>query len=280
MIRRLGMLMSLVVPTAALVAQSANDVPKTLIGVSFGVLPGGSLWEVPNQPITAISTPPNPTSHYPPDVVDLRRDLQPRRPVLSVHGTRFVNSHLGYTAEFDYLAFQTTDACTVVQHGGDPALGAVCDSIPVTSQGPRATTVLQAGLILRPLSGSVLQPYVEGLAGFASTASSTATLTSTVGHAAGAGGSAPLIVNIYQDPRGNTLRPTWTLAAGLATAATQGLQVHVELRDSWIAQSIVTGATQGQGHGEVTPIQSTFRGFMSVLFGFDVVLAKQRGKRY
>jgi hypothetical protein len=265
----------LLYPTASLAAQSTHDAPRTLIGVSIGLLGGGNVWDIANQVITPISVPVDTTHPFTPDIDHLKRDMLSHMPTVSVHVTHFVNTHVGYTGEFNYLGFKTSDACTVTQRGTDPLLGRVCDSIPASSQGARTTTVFQGGLILRPLSSSVLQPYFEGMAGIASTPSSTGTLTSTYGH--DPDGDA-LIVNIYQDPKWGSVQPTWTLAAGLATMAASGLQVHVEVRDSWIAQSIVTGATMGQG--AVTPVQMTFKGWLSVMFGFDIVLAKSRGKRY
>ncbi|MES1259225.1 MAG: hypothetical protein ABUL71_01425 [Gemmatimonadota bacterium] len=41
---------------------------------------------------------------------------------------------------------------------------------------------------------------------------------------------------------------------------------------------VVTGPTSGQGY--VPPSKTAMKGFTSVLVGFDVVLAKQRGRRY
>ena len=273
----------LLLPTGPLAAQSSNDAARTLVGISFGLLPGGLLWEVKNQPIMPISAPPSkpgttPPS-YPPDIWDIQRELVTRRPVIQVHGTRFVNPHVAFTAEFAYLAIKTSDACTVIQHGdidhpGDPALRAVCDSISATAQGAQGSATIQGGVLFRPLDHALLQPYIGALAGFASSSGSSAKLTSTYGYADGG----PTIMAIYHDSKSSNFQPTWTLMAGFGTAATQGLQAHVELRESWIAQSIVTGASAGQG--TETPILRTFNGFFSVLVGFDVVLVKQRGHRY
>ncbi len=274
MIQRLALVALLVLPAGTLVAQT-HDAPRTLIGISVGILSGGNLWDIPNQGITPLTVSPNPAFPYTPDVDHIRRDMEPHRPTLSLHATHFVNAHIGYTGEFNYLGFKTMDACTIVQRGTDPILNRVCDSIPASSQGDRTTTVFQGGLIVRPVASSVLIPYFEGMIGIASTPTSSATLTSTYGH--DVSGNA-LDVNIYQDSRWGTVQPTWTLGAGLATMAATGLQIHIEVRDSWIAQSVVTGGTTGQA--AVTPLQTTFKGWLSVMVGFDIVLAKSRGKRY
>lgn len=263
----------------SLAAQATHDAPRSFIGFSIGEISGGNLWDIAAQPITPISTPVDPGNHYAPDVDHLTRDLAPRRPAFSIHGARFFNAHVGFTAEFTYLAAETRDGCTVVQPGvsRDPLLAAVCDSVPATSQGGRAIQLWQGGLIVRPLANSLVQPYLVGMAGIALTPSSTAALQSIYGHDASAN---PIYVNIYQDPGWSNARPTGTLAAGLATAATGGLQVHIEARDSWIAQSIVTGPTTGQAEGQVTPVAARYRGWVSVFFGFDLVLGRQRGRRY
>jgi hypothetical protein len=251
-------------------AQSTSDAARTMFGVSFGILPGSTLWEVTNQPITPISPPPREGHPYPPDIVDIHRELEPRRPVISVHGTRYLSAHLGLTAEFAHFAIKTRDGCAVVTPGGDPALAAICDSVAATPQGSPSSDVIQAGVVLRASPSSVIQPFALALAGIALTPTSTAALKSDY--------ASETSVTIYSDPQSHNVSPSWTVAAGLATMALPGLQAHVEVRNSWITESIVSGPSLGQSLP--TPVKSTLKGFVSVLIGFDLVLARQRGKRY
>jgi hypothetical protein len=275
MIRWAGLIALLVLPLTSLAAQS-NEAARTTIGISIGLLPAASLWDVPNQIITPISPSPIGGAPWDPDIWSLRREVIARRPVLQMRGTRFVNPRVGFTAEFAYYALSTVDHCTVVQHGrvgnaanADPALPQVCDSIPVTPQGSRSTLALQGGVVLRPFSGATIQPFVEGLAGFASAASSMAELRSDF-----AGTS----LTIYHDLASSNVHPTFALGGGFTTGVVPGLLARVAARESWISESIVTGASQGQA----TPalIQARYIGFFAVTVGFDIVLAKQRGKRY
>jgi hypothetical protein len=83
---------------------------------------------------------------------------------------------------------------------------------------------------------------------------------------------------IYQDYGWKTVRPVGTLAVGFTTAPASGLQFHGELRESFLAQSIVTGPTYSQNLQPAT--RSPFKGYPSALIGLDLVLKRERAKRY
>jgi hypothetical protein len=272
-------IMLLAIPLVSLHGQrtaSSNDAPRTLFGVSFGLLQGGLLWDVLDQPITPITPAPDKTP-FAPDIWELRRELVPARPVVEAHITHFINEHVGFTAGFAMYSLKTRDVCTVVYHPtgidggqpGDPALRAICDAVPGTGQGAQASSGFQGGVIVRGGAHAVVQPFVTAQVGILSMPASTAALRSDY-----AGSS----LSIYRDPGWSSSQPTWLLGIGVATQAVPGLQAHIEARESWIAQATVTGASAGQASN--TPVSNKFRGLFQVLVGFDMVLSRERGKRY
>jgi hypothetical protein len=206
-----------------------------------------------------------------PDTFQLHRGIQAGITV-SAHGTYFVSPHFGLTGELTYLGLATQDACTLLNNDGDASLAQSCATLN-NQAGTSSVYALQLGGVAWLSPGTTLQPYLKGLVGVASTPSSTVATSATDVDLNGSG-----TLTIYTDYHWSSVRPTWTLAAGLATAPSQGLQLRLEIRDTWLAQSIVTGANATQNIEP--PMQSVIKGFPSILLGFDLVLRKQRGHRY
>ena len=254
--------LSLAVPMA--VGAQTNDEARLTMGVFAGWISSAQLWDIPSQRI--VSTFDDPSFYH------LHREL---RSDISIggHGTYFRGPHFGITGEFTYLGLGSTDACTVVQDGGDVSLVDACNAIN-GEQRPASVTTVQAGIVLRPLSRSFLQPYGKILGGLAFTPSSMVAMTSFYGQI----GDTLLTLEVYKDDHTREIRPTWTLAAGFSTAPSSGYQVRVELRETWLTATVLTGATNGQGF--VPPTKTVIKGFPSIVVGFDVVLEKRRGRRY
>ena len=250
-------------PVGALPAQT-NDEARLTLGIAAGYLGSLILWDVPNQPIAS--------SFDGPSVFHLRRETYSDISI-SGHATFYRGPHFGFTGEFTYVGLGNTDSCDLVQDGGDAELAAACDALK-GARGSASTTLVQGGVVFRPLARSFLQPYFKGIVGLAFTPSSTIMTRSTYGSI----GDTALILTIYKDDSWKAVRPTWTAAFGISTAPSSGFQLHLEVRESWLPLGVVTGPTSGQGF--VPPHKSVIKGFPSILVGFDVVLEKRRGRRY
>lgn len=74
-------------------------------------------------------------------------------------------------------------------------------------------------------------------------------------------------------------RPPW-MAAVPATAASDGLQVQLEARDSWTGLPVVIEPTTGQGGGQATPVAVRYRGWVTARVGFNLALGCMRGWCY
>ena len=253
----------LLTPIAALHAQT-NDESRLTLGISAGYIASRVLWDVPAQSIAS--------AFDPPDIFHLHRETHSDIS-LSGHFAYYPGPHIGITGEFTYVGLGVADACNIVQDGGDVEVRAACSALQGT-YGSASTTLIQAGMIYRPLTRSFLQPYFKGLAGLAFTPSSTIETRSTYGSI----GDTALIITIYEDPDWKELRPTFTAVVGFSTASSSGYQLHVEARESWLGLGVVTGATSGQGF--IPPHKTVLFGFPSILVGFDIVLEKRRGRRY
>jgi len=125
-----------------------------------------------------------------------------------------------------------------------------------------------------PFRPGALQPFVKLLAGFATTPTSTVTTASTYG--ANADTTRTLI--IYQDYGWKTWRPLFGIGAGVNTQAFSGIQVVLDVRETFIAQSIVMGPTTTQN--QEPPHRSVIKGIPAVRVGLELVLKREHGKRY
>lgn len=258
--------------TAAFLAASmaplhgqTNDQARLTLGIGGGYIGSTSLWDVPRQPVYLPSSPD-------PDLFHLRRELKSDI-TISGHATYYGSPHLGVTGEFTYLGLGSSDACEVVQDNGNLELASVCSALKGTL-GSASTAVVQAGLVYRPMSRSAFQPYAKLMGGLAFTPSSTIAMRSVYGAIA----DTDLIVTIYKDDHWKSIRTSWTAALGISTAPSQGYQLRVEARETWLPLGVVTGPTSGQGF--VPPSKTVIKGVPSIIVAFDIVLAKQRGRRY
>jgi hypothetical protein len=249
--------------TVALQAQT-NDEARLTLGVGVGFVGTVSLWDVPNQPVFLSSDLP--------DVFHLQRELKSDISI-SGHATYFGSPHWGWTGEFTYLGLGTSDGCAIVQDGGADDLRAVCNALNGTL-GSSSTTVVQVGGVYRPLSRAFFQPYFKVAGGVAFTPTSSIAMRSIYGAIA----DTELIVTVYKDESWKSIRPTWTAGIGVSTAPSSGYQLRVEARETWMALSAITGPTSGQGF--VPPSKTVIKGIPSILVFFDIVLARQRGRRY
>jgi opacity protein-like surface antigen len=259
-----GVIAALLFAPCTTIAAQTNDEARLTIGISAGWIAAAQLWDVPRQIVKL-----NGDS----DSFHLQRELRSDI-TISGHGTFFPGPHLGFTGEFTYLGLGTTDACSIVQDSNDPDLTAVCNAIN-GEQRPASVTTVQGGIVLRPFSRSFIQLYGKILGGLAFTPSSTISMTSIYGQI----GDTLLSVKIYNDDHTREIRPTWTLGAGLATAPSSGYQLRIEVRETWLPETIVT-AGDPRGQSFVPPYKTVIKGFPSVMVGFDVVMEKRRGRRY
>ncbi len=253
------------IPQAAIRAQT-HDESRLVIGISAGWIGSATLWDVPDQPVLSSVEPGDPSIYH------LTRTVESNITV-SGAATYFRNAHVGLTGEFTYLGLGTTDGCVLTHDDGDVFLQAACTYLQ-GNQMSSSTTTVQGGLVLRPFSRTAFQPYLKGMIGVTFTPESPLTMVATTGFIA----DTAYNLTVYTDNTWKEIHPNWTAGFGISTAPGAGYQIHAEFRETWTYLSEITGPTAGQGF--VPPHRTVLKRFPSLLVGFDVVLAQQRGRRY
>jgi hypothetical protein len=264
------------------------DWGRITIGISAGLRFSSSLWDVPNQPVLSSNFVPNTDSvHYPPDLYHLHREVRSGF-TLAAQATFFSSPKLGFTFELAYLGLELSDSCSVAHDGGDPELTTACAYVgssqtimaapgfpnpPVVDHSASAT-LIEGGVILRPFKPAALQPFFKGMIGFATTPHSTIEMESVYGVVV----DTSVGIIIYQDASPPQVRPVFTAALGMTTSPQSGLQGHFEARETLLPLSVVTGPTISQNL--LPPNHTVLKGFFSLMIGLDIVLVRERGKRY
>jgi hypothetical protein len=247
-----------------LAAQSA-DQAQLFLTVGFGFVGGGDLWAVKGQPLTT----PNAFR----DTLDLTRDLRSGLGAV-FSGTYFPGDHIGFNGEALLLGLGTEDRCVIGFTTGAQITSDTCNSID--GQNRSATSVaLSVGLIYRTGGHKAISPYGRVNLGVTITQQSFLKMTGTT---TSIGTGEPADVIVYADDSPDELHPYLGLGAGFTGAIGKGYQLRLEVRDNYVTLPVPTGPTEFDG---VKP-PSTTRGkhLFSLMFGFDVVLERKRGRRY
>jgi hypothetical protein len=248
-----------------LAAQSA-DQAQLFLTVGFGFVGGGDLWEVKGQPLR--------TGNSFADTLNLTRDLRSGLGAL-FSGTYFPGDHIGFNGEALLLGLGTEDRCVIGFTTGAQITSDTCNSID--GQERSATSVaLSLGLIYRTGGHKALSPYGRVNVGITITQQSFLKMTGSTTSTSGTGEPADVIV--FADDSPDEIHPYLGLGVGFTGAIGKGYQLRLEVRDNYVRLPVPTGPTMFDG---VTP-QSTTRGkhLFSLMFGFDVVLERKRGRRY
>jgi hypothetical protein len=252
-----GALLAILPPSAA--AQRTGDRSRLVFTVSGALVDGRGLWAVPRQSI-GVGTPP--------DSLSLERAVKSDFGV-GFSGAYFPGEHLGFTADAFLLGIGYTDTCRPARPIADPRNAEVCDFIDSHDRPASAVTV-DVGVVYRIASREFISPFARVTAGllFANTSPLALDGRARNGEA----------VAIYTDP--NQTRVTPAFALGLGTTVVLGKAYHLrwEVRDNIVRIDRVTAATEF--NGAVPPHEGTYKHLISVLVGLDVVLERQRGRRY
>jgi len=255
------------------VTAQTHDEARLSMGISAGWIGAESLWDVPDQPIISF------VPGLEPDTFHLHRAMRSGVSV-SGHVTYYGRPQFGLTGEFTFLGLGADNGCSVVHSNGNAEMITACQAV-AGNTGSASTVAIEGGAVFRPLPRAAVQPYLEGAVGFAFTPSSTVRMTGPY-----VSNDSAFQLTIYDDNSWKQIRPAWTAVFGIVTAPSQGYQMRFEFRETWMSLTAVSHATTEQGFepgadpGAGGSVHSIIKGFPSILVGFDVVLARQRGRRY
>lgn len=249
-------------PGAVPAVGQTHDDARLTVGFAVGYIHGTSLWSVDRQPIINLD--------LSQDLLNIQRTLTSNL-TLSAQASYFSSSHFGYTGEFTYIGLGTEDACNLAGTAGGEPGGPACAALKGDTRPASAVSVM-GGVMLRPITGTAVQPYLKGLLGVALVPHSTLLL------AANWGTQLENRMEIYTGSSSHMVRPAATMAAGIATAPSAGYQLTAELRETWAVMPVVTGPTQYQLLEP--PSANRVKAFPSFLVGLNIVLERRRGRRY
>jgi hypothetical protein len=248
--------------TAVASAQRTGDQARLVFTINGAYIGSKGLWSVPEQPVAIDGFPTN---------------LTINRSATSTFGaalgaTYYPKGALALTAEAFLLGLGYDDACRVTSTGA-VSLGVmeVCEDIDQQEKSAAAVS-LSVGGIVRIASREFVSPFFRvGLGALFSNQSSILTQGVSISN-----GGALLV--IYDDDAQSRVRPTIQLGVGTTIVLSRGYHLRWEARDNIVGVEEVTSAVENVG--SVPPHETSFEHVWSVLIGLDVILERQRGRRY
>jgi opacity protein-like surface antigen len=242
-------------------AQRTKDRARLVFTVSGAYIQGSGLWTVPQQPLQELP---------PPDTLFLNRSIKPSLG-FGFSGAYFPGENLGLTADAFLIGLGYDDSCRLVAPESSLRNAEVCTSINSQDKSA-AAVVLSAGGLVRIASREFISPFLRASAGLLFSNQS-AVITS--GTSSSNGGA---LLVIYDDEKRSSIHPAFALSAGTTLAVSNGYHLRAEVRDNIIGIDEVTGPTAGARL--IPPHKTTFKHLFSVLLGLDIILERQRGRRY
>ena len=248
-----------------LAAQRTRDRPTLIFTVSGAYIDGIGLWTVPSQPVADLTDGQNPLV----DNFFLSRSIK-RTLGAGFSATYYRGKHLGFTAEAFLLGLGYDDTCRLEQPAQSVLNVQRCNSIE-NKERSAAAVATSVGAIYRIASDEFISPFARVAVGFLINNQSPLLVVGETSD------GAELI--IYDDNnKGTRLRPAFGLGVGATIAAGKGYQIRWEVRDNIVGIQRVTGVSDGRG--QVPPHETAYKHLFSLNVGLDVILERQRGRRY
>ena len=261
---RVVIAISVVLAPAGLRAQATTDQAQLEFTIGLGQTSGGGqLWQVGHQPFI-----PDPASI---DTLAVGRSF--RRTInVSFSGTYFPGNHLGFIGEAQLLGLGTADECAVRFTLGASNTADLCRSIDRAER--NATSVaISGGAVYRIGSHQAVHPYLRVGGGVVVSQQSFLRMHGEIPAAGG-----PSDLTLFKDDQNTTVKPFALFGGGVVAVATKGIQFRFEVRDNWVQVPAITGPTSRQGL--VPPSRLVSKHLLSFMIGFDIVLERNRGRRY
>ena len=241
-------------------AQGTGDQARLAFTISGAYIGSTGLWSVPEQRVAVDASPTN---------IALTRSTTSTFGA-SLGATYYPKDQWGLTAEAFLLGLGADDACQVTSSGEVSLyVSEVCEDIDRQEKSASAVA-LSVGGIFRIASREFISPFVR--AGVGVLISNQSSLLTQ-----GVSNNGVLLV-IYDDDAQGRVRPAIGLGVGATVVLSRGYHLRWEVRDNIIGVEEVTGAVATVG--TVPPHETNFEHVWSVLIGLDVILERQKGRRY
>jgi len=252
------------------VAQTRPE-PRLLVSFYGGVARYGHLWEIPKQPLLRVFG--TPTW----DTLRLNRTLT-TAPTVGLNVTYYPSAHLGLTADIVYLGLRIDDTCDPLYLSIDAQNRnlQLCNNITQSTR-TVSNVGFSAGLAYRLASRSPVTPYGRLQAGVSVRSSSLVEVVGTFTAEDATGLLQNFSRAVIEDPDPTSTRPLVVAAVGFTFAFSPGYQLRAEVRDHLLILERPTGPATDQRRA---PTENFLGHAPALVFGFDIVLEKSRGRRY
>lgn len=251
-----GLLLAALPVSAA--AQRSGDRARLVFTVSGAYIAGKGLWSVPDQQLDVDNVP---TS------LVLGRNIKNTFGA-SLAGTYYAGETVGLTAEAFLMGLGYDDACRVNGTASDRIMQ-VCDDINGQEKSAAAVAVSVGGIV-RVASREFVSPFARASVGLLVMNQSSVLMQGQ--SASGA------LLTLYEDDTRTRIRPALGLGVGATMVLSRGYHVRWEVRDNIVGVERVSGPVQLVT--QIPPHETTYKHLFSVFIGLDVILERQRGRRY
>ena len=243
---------------ASAAAQRTGDRARLVFTVSGAYIAGKGLWNIPNQQLDVDNVP---TS------LVLGRNIQNTFGA-SLGATYYAGETFGLTSEAFLMGLGYDDACRVNGVASD-RIAQVCDDIDGQEKSAAAVAVSIGGIV-RVASREFVSPFARASAGLLLMNQSSVLMQGQ--SASGA------LLTVYEDDARTRIRPALALGVGATMVLGRGYHLRWEVRDNIVGVEQVTGPVQLVT--QIPPHKTTYKHLFSVFIGLDVILERQRGRRY
>jgi hypothetical protein len=252
----------LAVRSAPAAAQRTGDRARLVFTVSGAYVGSTGLWTVPAQPVT---------DQPPPDTLFLSRSVKQAFGA-GFAATYYPGAHLGLTAEAFLIGLGYDDTCRLVSPGQNVRNVQVCRSID-TRDRSAASVAFSVGGIYRVASREFISPFISAGAGLLFNNQSSVLTSGQVNTSTEQGE-----FFIYDDDDRSRIRPAFRIGVGSTVALGKAYHLRVEVRDNIVGIERVTGVKPELE--QIPPHQNSYKQLWSIHIGVDVILERQRGRRY
>jgi hypothetical protein len=240
-------------------AQRTGDRARLVFTISGAYIPGRGLWTVPRQPL----------QEFPPaDTLFLNRSVSGTLGA-GLSATYYPGDKLGLTADAFLVGLGYDDTCQLVAPQSSARNAQVCASIDRQNKSA-AAVILSTGGIFRIGSREYISPFVRASLGLLFTNQSSILVSGT-------SNSGALLI-VYDDDKSTRVRPALGIGAGATVAIAKGYHLRMEVRDNIAGIETVTGPSPAARL--IPPHETKYKHLLSLLLGIDVILERQRGRRY
>ena len=254
----------LVASVASAEAQATGDRSRLVFTVSGAYVQGRGLWTVNGQPVqqsvddtTSIT-----------DLYTINRSIK-RTFGAGFSGTYYPGETIGLTADAFLLGLGFDDSCRLAEPVESARNREICNDIDQQEKSAAAVT-LSTGAVFRFFSRELISPFARVSAGLLFSNQSSV-LTQGVRNDG-------VLLTIYEDSDRTRVSPSFALGVGATMPIGRAYHLRWEVRDNIVGIETVTGPTSAPRFEP--PHERRYKHMFSVLIGIDVVLERNRGRRY